>query len=488
MPKQNRNKKKKAKVEVKAKKAVVKAKPITKAKAKEMVAEDDAKLEESATIILPPTEVGVESVETEKVVPVEPSKEPQTDVTESMYPLPSEEDSASATVKNKGKKAIEKEAREENLSENEKTEDISSVPSESETTTVSEESKPSDITEKDCGAEESTDSEESTTTNNDEVENLRKEYGGEVPYWLPNMIRNGWLKAHGTVEHPNGGNIELHANHGFDKYGRTIEIAFDEVKRPDTTGMSKAEKDEARADFNKRVEEVRSRNARTRVEYFRKFENMLPSLLHMHLKTVHCWNKRSEKELNITGILVGLQGGKSPYTVLVDGFDKDGNPKKIRKGFRNVSPTLPEGITATETAPLRNATDVEKEVDTKLLTDKSAEELVFPKGYEEALSNLKSGVEHNTILVWNQDGDHLAFWATPNYNSDNERDGFKWVSLDMSEGGYIKIHNSAILMKGSVQELLRVTGKVNQKHIDNMLYVSIPVKDTPQMEEFIGIL
>lgn len=396
-------------------------------------------------------------------------------------------DSPCGTEQTKSKKEIEAEARSNNTDEkdnsstereNETGEDTSSVEPLPENTSDSEASKPT----------ENNDSSGSTT---DKVEQKDEDKGldavneNDVPYWVEGFVRDGWLKAHGTVNHPAGGKIELHANHGFDKNGRTIEIQAEDVPRPNTKGMNPEEVKEAFRVFNDKVSLARERRAKTLIEVFKTHAKMLPSFLPMHLKKVHCWTKAKNKDLNIVGTLIGLQGGREPYTVLIDGLDKDGNPKKIRRGFRYVSTDLPEGESVPEETPLEKATDVEDRVRTKLLEDKSSIDLVFPMGYENALKNINSDKKHHTILVWNSEGQQLSFFASPVLNDEGK---YQWVSIEQTHGGYIRIHNNAIKMSGSVQELLRVTTLINQDHIDNLLVVSIPEDDYGQMTMFMETL
>lgn len=424
----------------------------------------------------------VEEVSNEDSAPCEgkPCENIATNTTESGSPCDTEH--------KESKKEIEAEARSNKSSkkddssterENETGEDTSSVETQLENTSDTEASKPTvDITD-------SSDSTTDKVEQKDEPKSLNALNDNEVPYWVEGFVRGGWLRSHGSVDHPNGGKIELHANHGFDKNGRTIEIQASDVPRPNTKGMTRQEVKEAYAEFHSKVSEERERRAKTLIEVYKSHAKLLPSFLPMHLKKVHCWNKEKNKDLNIVGTLVGLQGGREPYTVLIDGHDKDGNPKKIRRGFRFVSTDLPDGEEVSQETKLESATDVEERVKTKLLEDKSSLDLVFPMGYDTAIKNLGSGKNHHTILVWNSEGTQLSFFASPVLNDEGK---YQWVSIEQTHGGYIRIHNDAIKMSGSVQELLRVTTLINQEHIDNLLVVSIPEDDYGQMTMFMETL
>lgn len=397
-------------------------------------------------------------------------------------------DTDSQEEKNTGKIATEAEARKAENSteerENESSEDISSVPDNSEDTSTSEGSNPTGATDKDSSEAPTTDKVEPP------VEEKSKFPWGtaEVPSFVEDFVNRGWLGSHGTVTLESGASFELHANRGFDEHGRTIEIPYVEVHRPNTNKLDDEARKKALQEYDKSIAEARLRRANELLELYKRFGKMMPSLKKHHLKTVHCWNKHKEKALGLTGTFVGLQGGVSKYTILIDGTGHDGKPKKIKRGYRFMSTKLPDGVTVTPTAPLKNASDVEKVVDKKLITDKRSGKLVYPAGYDVAVKNLTLEKEHHTILVWNQNGQQMSFFASPVFNDEDEQDGFKWLSFDFKEGNYITISNNVIAMKGSVQELLRVTIKVNQQYVDNMLVISIPKSDSAQLAALMAIL
>jgi hypothetical protein len=403
----------------------------------------------------------------------------------------------------KGKKAIEAEARDSNYEEgmekyntfknklaedstkereNEKTEVISSDPSETESATESEGSNPTDLPDKD--------SSDGTTTSKVEPKVEEKSplpWGkGEVPWFVETFIDRGWLKSHGSVEHPAGGKIELHANLGFDDNGNSREIPFTDIERPDTSKMTPEEVVVARQEYDKRLTDARLRRANTLMELYKKFDKMMPTLMHMHSRTVHCWNKKSEKKLNLTGTFVGLQGGKNVNTILIDGTGHDGKAKKIRRGYRYISLDLPDGITASPTVKLKDVKDVEKVAD-KLLTDKRSGSFSKPVGYDTAIRNLTREQEYVTILVWNHLNQQMAFFASP-IDLDNVKTDYRWLSFNFENGERISIHNDVIAMQGSVSGLLRVTTKVYQENVDNMLIVSIPKDDSAQLASLMAVL
>jgi hypothetical protein len=389
----------------------------------------------------------------------------------------------------KGKKAIEAEARKKPNAEdstkereNEKAEDISSVPSKIESATTSEGSNPTDASDKDSSVETT----KSKVEPKVEEESTLPWGKDEVPWFVENFIDRGWLKSHGSVENSAGGKIELHANLGFDDNGKTIEIPFTNIERPDTSKMTPEEIEVARQEYDKRLTDARLRRANELMGLYKKFDKMMPTLMHMHRRVVHCWNKKSEKKLNITGTFVGLQGGKNVNTILIDGAGHDGKPKKIRRGFRYISLDLPAGITASPTVKLKDVKDVEKVAD-KLLTDKRSGSFSKPVGYDTAIRNLTREREYHTILVWNHLGQQMSFFASP-IDHDDVKTDYKWLSFDFENGERISINSDVIKMQGSISGLLRVTTKVYQEHVDNMLIVSIPKDDSAQLASLMAVL
>ena len=279
--------------------------------------------------------------------------------------------------------------------------------------------------------------------------------------------------------------IELHACRGFDSNGRPIEIEVPNIEKPSLKGLDENAQKAVTAQYDSELAEARLMRAKERLQIFKNHSKILPHFLHMHLKKVHCWNRTKDKDLNIVGILVGLQGGRERYTVRINVTDKDGKVKSVRRGFKNVSPVLPEGVDQVSILPLRKATDVEKEADKKLLEDKRAT-LLLPTGYNDALMNAKDKkFRHHTVMVWNEDGKQLAFFASPVFNDDGQ---YQWVSVEQSMGGYLTIHNSVIAMKGSVEELMRTTVKVNQDSVDKMLFVSIKEDNFAELATFLEVM
>ncbi len=405
----------------------------------------------------------------------------------------------------KGKKEIEAEARktpntkpkksEKSLDktvedstkgrENEKTEDISSVPSKTESATELEGSKPTDLTDKDSSDE--------TTTSKVEpkVEEERETpwTNPEVPSFIKDFANKGWLGSHAFVKHPGTGEkFQLHANHGFDEHGRTIEIPYVTMKKPDISKMSEKAKIVAIQEYDKHLDNARLRRTNELIELYTKFDKMMPTLMHMHMRTVHCWNKKngSDKKYEFTGTFVGLQGGVNVNTILIDGTGHDGEKKQIRRGFRYISLDLPAGITASPTVKLKDVKDVEKVAD-KLLTDKSSGSFSKPVGYDMAIRNLTREKEYHTILVWNHLGQQMSFFASP-IDLDNEKTDYRWLSFDFENGERISINSDVMKMQGSISGLMRTTIKVNQEHIDNMLIVSIPKDDSAQLASLMAVL
>lgn len=381
-------------------------------------------------------------------------------------------------------KAKEAEANKEvveDSTKNEKTEDISSVPSEPEPISVVESSNDSAIPAKDSS---------SVTTAIVEEEKKPPNAVSEVPHWVQGFVRDGWLKSHGTIIHPDGrGHIQIAAIRGYDSEGKPIEVGYMDVEPPEIKGLSEKEQKKVIAEFDAKIAKSRIAHAKELHEIYKKIGKMVPSFLSVYLKKVHCWNKAKDKDLNIVGIAVGLQGGREPYTVLIDIPTADGKTKKIKRGYKNISTTLPVGTPVSAKKEfLRNATDVEKGIKPKLLADKTPKKTVYPMGYDNAIHNLTSPVDHYTILVFNNQGEQLSFFATPITENGVETGNFEWCVMNMSGEGYMNIHNNAIAMKGSINELLRVTVKVCQDRVKNLLVVSIPKNDYGQLASFMEVL
>lgn len=312
----------------------------------------------------------------------------------------------------------------------------------------------------------------------------------EVPHWAKAMYSKGWLGAHNSVAHPETGEkIEVHACTGFDKNGRPIEIESTVPNPSDrpvlTKYMTEEERESLYGQFDTQAKEAYKKLMKDREKSYAKINRILPSFLHLHLKKVWAWNnEKRDKALNVVGIAKGLIGGKAPYVVLIEVDNGKGGKKLVRRNFKNISTVLPDGIDASPNQPLRDATDVEKEVDKKLLVDKSTK-ILIPFGYDEVIENNLRDERFHTILVWNSGGKQYSFFASPVDHLENK---FQWVALDDSHSGYIGIHNNAIQMAGSIGELMRVTAKANQEHIENMLFVSIPEQDHEQFDTFMEIM
>lgn len=387
----------------------------------------------------------------------------------------------------KGKKAIEAEAKKGKATKRRKNEKIKVVATPPEVvlepTTTSEGSNPTDAPSKDSSEEVTTDKVEAIV----EVKKVNPWDKPEVPDFVKNFANKGWLGAHGTIPLVDGGNFQLHAVHGFDAHGKSIEIPFADIPKPSIKGLTEAEQKVVIQEYDVAINEARMRRTKELIGHYERFNRLLPELTKLCLKKVWCWNKASDKKLGITGTFVGLQGGVCKHTVLIDGTGHDGKAKKIRRGFRFISIDLPKGESVAPTTPLRNAVDVEKGVDKKLLEDKRSTKIVYPVGYDKAIKNLTLSEGHHTILVWNQQGQQMSFYASENLDAHSNSDGFKWQSFDFQDGNVV-INNNVIGMKGSVQELLRVTVKINQNYVSNMIVVSIPKSDAGQLASLMAVL
>lgn len=493
----------------------------TKAKVKVKVADQVILTEDSPVLEIPATEVADE-VSKEAVVKsesdggAEPSSKAK-GVTKTPSEPSSDCDTESQGEK-KSKREVEAEARENSASkpkedtvfkegmkkykkfktklnksekenvekerQNESSEDTSSVPDNLEDTSTAEDSNSTVAPVKDSSEAPTTDKVEPSKTVKTSAEKIL-EASGEVPPFVHDFVKRGWIQDHGKIKRDDGVEIEIHGCLGFDKDGRPIRVPTRDVEKPSGKGLDKFARDAVASQYNAEINEACLARAKTLVEMYKEFATRIPRLLPSVLKKVHVWNGRKDKDLNLVGILVGVQGGREGWTVKIDVTDKDGNVKTVRRGFRNFSTTLPVGVDQVSLIPLREAKDVEREADKKLLVDKRTNP-VLPEGYTVALENLqKKDQRFHTILVWNSGGQQLSFFASP---VEDEVDKFQWVSLDQSMGGHLKIHNNVIAMKGSIEELIVTTAKVNQDQIDDLLLVSIPEEDYGQLAVFFNTI
>ena len=265
--------------------------------------------------------------------------------------------------------------------------------------------------------------------------------------------------------------VEIHSCVAFTDAGkpavmkRPIKPKRANYKESDFNDEMKAY-DKAMKVFIKKINERKEKLRKTIPTLMKQYGNCVDDY-------VHAWHNGKDKRNNVVGILKGFGIGKAPFIVAVEVIDEKGETKLVRRTFNKISLTLPVGFKVPKVTPLVSVALVEETArkEQKLLADKSNSKPKFlmPKGYNEAVERLQEGESCHIMLVWNNNGKQVTFFALPTKDDPNL---YRWIGMDNTSEQF-GVWTNAIRWVGTQESLLRTFILCNQSAVDSMAVIAI---------------